>query len=393
MGAILAVALAAGAAAAYWTARRRAQGLQKELEAVRADLVRERIKIETLVQNITDGLVITNLRGEVLFINAEAVKILGAKEEEVTAANKGLFELVNKDQFRMKVQRILKSHTHSEVTEMQIVGDDGHETRYYKTYVKMFHAPDGDFGVSLTMRDVTSEKNLDALKEELFLALAHDLRAPLFAIQGYLRLLEKSLHADNQQGAYVSAIAQSSEKLTLFVTDTLDSARLEAGNLKLSIAHVNAPALIRRVIKLFSPLASEKGIKLELNLPEGDPLAVEGDERLLERVFYNLMSNAVKFTPKGGTISLEANRAGPDQMEFSVTDSGPGVPEDQKKHIFEKYRQLHPDHRKGGFGLGLNICKKIIELHRGTIWVDSESGNGSQFIIRMPAKQPLEIKQ
>lgn len=378
----------------YWAAKRLLLApLQKNIEELERELAKERVKIETLVQNINDGLVLTNLRGEVLFINTEAMEILGAKPEEVTAANKGLYELVNKDQFRMKIQRILKSHTHSEVTELQVLSDNNRQTCYFKTTVKMFSTPiDGDFGVALLLRDVTAEKKLDSLKEEFFQAVAHDLRAPLFAVQGYLRLLEKSAPPTKQQKGYFEAISQACEKLTLFIQDTLDSARMETGTLTLSLTRVNPKTLLQRVIKLFAPLASEKKIHLKLDLPNNDKAVLEADERLMERVFYNLLSNAIKFTPAGGEITIEMSQAGPEQIEFSVADTGPGIPADKRTVIFDKYRQLNTGAMKTGFGLGLNICQKIVALHKGTIWVDSEVGIGSQFILRLPAKQSASLK-
>lgn len=388
----LAAAAAATAIALCLRTRARLKQAQGALKESAHELAKEKVKIETVLQNVTDGLVLTNLRGEVLYINAPAMEFLGAKTGDVTAVDKGLYELVNKDQFRMKIQRILKSHTHSEVTELQIMGEDGPATRFFKTTVKMFTLPEeGDFGVALTLRDVTAEKNLAALKEEFFHKVAHDLRAPLFAVQGYLRVLEKSLKPDRQQQAYIDSISHSCEKLTLFIQDILDSAQIEAGNLKLSLTVVDLSALIHKMSKLFAPLALEKGIRFKIDLPEKDHGMIEADERLLERVFYNLLSNALKFTPSGGDITIDMSKAGPDQIEFSVSDTGPGIPENQRQGIFEKYHQLNSNRHQGGFGLGLNSARKIVELHKGTLWVDSEPGIGSQFIARIPISQ-LEVK-
>lgn len=366
--------------------------VRRVLEEARLDLMRERIKLETLFAHIPDGLVITNLRGQILFFNPPTLRILGMEARDVKGPARGLLEPVDPDALRMAVQDILKNHTHSEILELPNKNEPGGPPSYYRTTVTMFSGPGGeDFGVLLILRDVTGERRLVSMKEEFFQAVAHDLRAPLFAMQGYLRLLEKSVKPEGQQKGYFDAIAQSCEKLTLLIQDTLDSSRLETGQLNLSPTSFEPKALLQRVVKLFGPISDEKGIKLSLEAAADCPSRIEADERLLERVINNLLSNALKFTPRGGRITLELNPAGPDQIEFSVGDSGPGIPADQKTRVFEKFHQGDTGRTKGGFGLGLNICLRIVRLHQGTLWVESEVGLGSQFIFRIPIKQKVEV--
>lgn len=362
--------------------------LQKLVRDYSADLGKERAKIDALVQNIVDGLVITNLRGEVMYMNAPAVEIFGAKPEEIRAANKGLYELIDQDQFRMKVQRILENNNHSEVMELHVPRPGGGRARFLKTTVTMFSSVGGeDYGVAIILRDISTERKINTMKEEFFQAVAHDLRAPLFAMRGYLKLLERSVHPDSEQKSFFEAIEQSGEKMSLFIQDTLDSARLETGEMRLVVSHVDAKTLIKRVAKLFTPLAEERGIELKVRIGVDVPPIIEADERLLERVFHNLVANALKFTPRGGRLEIAMAGAG-DVAEFMVTDTGPGIPEDQKNKIFEKFQKLGGGSAKSGFGLGLNICQKIVNLHKGKIWVASEGGRGCQVIFRIPVQQP-----
>jgi NtrC-family two-component system sensor histidine kinase KinB len=230
---------------------------------------------------------------------------------------------------------------------------------------------------------VTAERRLDALKEEFFQSAAHDLRAPLFAIQGYLRLLRKSMVPDERQSNYFEAIEQSSDKLTLFVKDALDAARIENGHLRLSPAPVDPAALVRRTRQLFQPLADERGIALEVKFADNLPKTFHADERLVERLLHNLVGNALKFTPRGGHVVVQAGTWG-DQLELAVEDDGPGIPESQRALVFEKFRQLEGGSPKSGFGLGLSICAKIVKLHHGVIWVEGGKIQGSRFIARLP---------
>ncbi len=351
------------------------------------EAIKDRIRVDTLIQYIPDGLVVTNLRGDVLYINPPAVEVLGLKPEDLPGRR--LMDIVSSTEVRMKIQEILKNHTHSNVLELANPRGGGVST--FKTQVALFSSPGGeDLGVLLVLRDVTAERKLDALKEEFFQAVAHDLRAPLFAMQGYLRLLEKSLHPDKHQKGYLDAIGQSCEKLTLFIQDTLDSARIESGQMKLTVTPIDPRVLLQRALDLFRPLADERGVRLSLEAPMDAPAAVDVDERLMERVFYNLISNALKFTPRGGSITVELAQAGPNQAEFSVIDTGPGIPAEERGRIFEKFSQAESGGAPlSGYGLGLAISRKIVKLHNGIIWVDSEPGAGSQFTVRIPIRQEV----
>ncbi|MBI3565092.1 MAG: PAS domain-containing sensor histidine kinase, partial [Elusimicrobia bacterium] len=361
--------------------------LQRSLEDAKADLARERARLQTLVEKIPDALIMTNLRGEVVFFNSAAMAVLGARPSDVRGGGRALFSPIQPELWRMQVQDILKEHTAGRPIEIR-GADDAVST--YRTLVTMFNdAATGDFGVLVMLRDVTAERKLDALKEEFFQSAAHDLRAPLFAIQGYLRLLRKSLAPDERQTAWLSSIDQSCEKLTLLVKDALDYARIESGHLRISASPVDARGLVRRAVSLFAPLADERGITLEARVDADAPPAFEADERLIERLLHNLLGNALKFTPRGGHVFAQASSRG-DQLEIVVEDDGPGIPEAQRAAVFERFRQLETAGPRSGFGLGLSICAKIVKLHKGVIWVEPGPVTGSRFVVRLPLSQHLK---
>jgi PAS domain S-box-containing protein len=355
--------------------------LETTLEDAKADLARERARLQTLIEKIPDALIMTNMRGEVVYFNALAMIVVGASDADVTAGGRALFSPLQPDKWRMPVQEILKKHSSGQAVEVR-TPDDAVST--YRTMVTMFtDAATGDFGVLVMLRDVTAERRLDALKEEFFQSAAHDLRAPLFAIQGYLRLVRKSMTPDERQKSWLESIDQSCEKLTLFVKDALDSARIENGHLRLAPGPVDARSLVRRTVSLFQPLADERGVALAVLVAADAPSAFEADERLIERLLHNLVANALKFTPRGGHVTAAVASIG-DHIEFSVEDDGPGIPESQRVLIFERFRQLESTGPKSGFGLGLSICAKIVKLHRGVIWVEPGALQGSRFVARLP---------
>ena len=357
--------------------------LERALEDAKSGLAQERARLETLIEKLPDALIMTNMRGEVIFFNAAAMPLVGAVDTDVRSGGGALFTPARPEKWRMPVQAILKKHAAGQ--DFHFAGRDG-AAATYRTVVTMFNdAGTGDFGVLVMLRDVTAERRLDALKEEFFQSAAHDLRAPLFAIQGYLRLLRKTLAPDERQTGYLDSIDQSCDKLTLFVKDALDSARIENGHLRLSPSPIDASALARRTVSLFVPLADERGISLQA-LGAGLPSTFEADERLIERLLHNLVANALKFTPRGGRVLVSAEARG-DHIEIAVEDDGPGIPEGQRAAIFERFRQLETTGPKSGFGLGLSICAKIVKLHHGVIWVEPGPVSGSRFIARLPLSQ------
>jgi signal transduction histidine kinase len=191
---------------------------------------------------------------------------------------------------------------------------------------------------------------------------------------------------DDKKASWFDAVEQSSEKLTLLVKDALDEARIENGHLKIAPSTVDPRALLRRTVQLFSPVADERGITLEFIPGETAPSSFLADERLVERLLHNLVANALKFTPQGGHVGVTA-AGGPDCVELVVSDTGPGIPENLRSAIFEKFRQLESAAPRAGFGLGLSICARIVKLHGGLIWVEPAPGGGSRFVARLPLSQ------
>jgi len=360
--------------------------LQRSLDEAHSELALERVRLQTLIEKLPDALIITNLRGDVTFFSGAAMPIIGVSPADVQPGGRALFSPIHPERWRMEVQALLRRHSAGKPVEIPL--PDGGVSVYSTTVTMFTDASSGDFGVLLMLRDVTAERRLEALKEEFFQSAAHDLRAPLFAIQGYLRLLRKSLYLDEKQASWFDAVEQSGEKLTLLVKDALDEARIENGHLKIAPTTVDPRALVRRTVQLFKPLADERGIALEPILLESTPATVLADERLVERLLHNLVANAIKFTPQGGYVRV-ASSGGPDSVELSVSDTGPGIPENLRSAIFEKFRQLESTGPRAGFGLGLSICAKIVKLHGGLIWVEPAPGGGSNFIARLPLSQSL----
>ena len=228
---------------------------------------------------------------------------------------------------------------------------------------------------ALQLRTQVSE-----MKEQVFRAVAHDLRAPLLGLQGYLHILKSGKITEGEKKQYLELMSQAARNLSALLEDVLDVSRVEAGILAPQKQKVDVAEIVRQVVDTLAPVAAEKKIRLENNVSS---LVLSADSKLLQRVITNLVSNAIKFTDQG-FVRICANEA--EKCYFiTVADSGIGITEAEKKELFQKYRQLHTD--RPGFGLGLFISRQIVEAHGGKLEVDSQAGQGSTFTISLPKEK------
>jgi len=226
-------------------------------------------------------------------------------------------------------------------------------------------------------------------KSEFLANMSHELRTPLNAIIGFSEVLSEKMFGDlnDKQLEYLLDIHGSGHHLLSLINDILDLSKIEAGRMELDLASVNLPMLLDNCTTLVRERASRQGLTLtrEVESGLGDWVA---DIRKLKQVVINLLSNAVKFTPAGGRVTLRARRLG-QAVEIAVIDTGVGIAADQQALVFEEFRQAGGDYlrKSEGTGLGLSLAKRFVELHGGSIRVESEPGRGSTFAFILPERQ------
>ncbi len=233
-------------------------------------------------------------------------------------------------------------------------------------------------------------KQLDQLKTQFFANVSHELRTPLTLILGPAEKIREASNLDPQQKQAMEVIIRNGRLLLKHVNDLLDVARLEAGKITPSYVAFNLGAMIRSIACNFDGLARDKDILFSMEF--SDALILQADPNMVQRVLLNLISNAFKFTPKGGAISISAEKQDADML-ISVKDTGPGVPLELREAIFERFKQGedHMTKRFGGTGLGLAIAKEFVELHQGSIGVAGAPGHGAQFTMKLPLKAPSHV--
>jgi signal transduction histidine kinase len=224
-------------------------------------------------------------------------------------------------------------------------------------------------------------------RDQFLAVVSHDLKNPLTAISMSANLILRSLEQKNLDREKLVRFTKSIERraagMDRMITDLLDAERIANGKLSLSRKVQDVGVLLQECIELFIPIAAAKNLSLVSVGKVGGPRANFDYDRILQ-VLSNLLGNAIKFTPAGGRILLEAEVSGTEAL-ISVADSGPGIPPEQSGSVFEKFSQLKAKDRRG-LGLGLYIAKWIVEAHGGRIWVESEPGKGSKFSFTLPLK-------
>jgi two-component system OmpR family sensor kinase len=259
-------------------------------------------------------------------------------------------------------------------------------------------------------------RNFDLMAEQVqasrqsqrdFLAnVSHDLKTPLTSIQGFAQAITDGAAGDPDSIRHSASVIQDeAQRMSRMVTELLDLARIESGQIVMRREPVQVSAVLRDCVDKFALRAQQCGVKLDLRQTPNDPAVISGDGDRLAQVFNNLLDNALKHTPSGGKVTVAARslagssivrrgKAWPAGVEVSVSDTGSGIPPEDLSHIFERFYQVDKSRqRSGGLGLGLAIVKQIVEAHHGIVQAESVVGIGSRFTVTLPLDSGAEITQ
>jgi two-component system, NtrC family, sensor histidine kinase KinB len=255
--------------------------------------------------------------------------------------------------------------------------------RYLLTRASPLYAEDGVKGVTVLLQDVTRLRRFDELRNNLVSTVAHEFRTPLTSLHMaiHLCLEEAAGPLTDKQAELLHAARQDCERLQGIVNDLLDLARLQAGKIELHLEPISPEVLVATAVEAQQAPARQKEVELETEVTPS--LAdVAADLERIQLVLGNLLANAVRYTPSGGSITVRATEA-QGRVRFEVRDTGPGIPAEYRERVFERYFRV-PGTPAGGAGLGLSVAKDVVEAHGGEIGVVSEPGHGATFWFTLP---------
>ncbi|MBN1668015.1 MAG: GAF domain-containing protein [Anaerolineales bacterium] len=342
-------------------------------------------RLEALVQSLQDGLILQNLAGRVIYANRRISDLTGLELEQVigSQANVVIGCLVERAQDPEITQKAIhEAQSHPEHSVDLYLSQAG---RPIYLRLQMFNVTDLDgipIGRGQILHDVTADREIDRMKSRLVSTVSHELRTPLAAIKGYATtLLAEDVEWDRQsQRDFLEIILLETDRLSAMVTDLLDLSKIEAGSLVLQRSQSDLRQLIQQAAKRSNPRPEQR---MQVTLPEELPL-IEVDERLIEAVLRNLIENAARYTGETSPIYVKAELE-TELLKVSVIDEGPGIPKEQRGHLFDGFHRVEDSltRSSGGAGLGLAICKGFVEAHGGEIWLE-ERIRGACFTFTIP---------
>lgn len=352
------------------------------------DAEKRRATLDSVMHSLVDGLILVDRRGRIAYVNPCAEEMLGLPAQALLGQTVEAVEremagrVARPEQVIARLQAAAADLQNRPTVEFTLVAPSARSLQ--ARFFPIHDAGGGHLGLGLLLRDITREKELDEMKSQLLSTVSHELRTPLASIKGFATtLLRQDVEWDEAtRREFLAIIDEESDRLSELIGNLLDMSRLEAGTLRVEPEATDLERLIQETAAEFQVMTHSHLIRA--SLPASLPL-VWADPRRARQVLRNLVENAIKYSPQGGPITLSAQVQG-DSVQVSVADRGIGLEPQQLERIFDRFYQVDSasTRRVGGSGLGLSICKAIVEAHGGRIWAESRPGQGSTFHFTLP---------
>ncbi|MBI4650082.1 PAS domain S-box protein [Candidatus Desantisbacteria bacterium] len=351
--------------------------------------VQERTKeLENIIQTIGEGLFTVNLEQKIVYFNHEAENITGYKREEAIGST--CVDILKCPECKINCEFILTGKTENNacriVRETNIINKNNEKIPIIKDAIIFKDKNNKITGAIETFRDITKIKEIQQMKNDFISMITHDLKSPLTSILGFATLYinDKKITSDENLKNAFRRIQSNGYKMLNLIENYLLINRMETDNFELNLKNMNIKKILFDVIKDIQSQASNNHIQIKTSFEENIP-EILADKTHIERIFYNILSNAIKYSKpiSGQSIYIEIKK-NIDFINVIVADEGIGIPEEEMKNLFIKYKRFQNVKKIKGTGLGLYIAKKMIEAHKGKINIESEYGKYTKVTISLP---------
>lgn len=363
-----------------------ADSLQQQLKRIRdnEDLM------QSVLANMTGGILMVDASENIALLNREAERILHMKGDQLLGKSyhevKRNYEFTKFVEEGIALKEAMQEERNVYDPEEKILLFDG---------VPMFEDNGNYRGMLFLLQDVTDIRRLERMRSEFVANVSHELKTPIAAVKGFAETLMAGGVKDEETArSFLQIIYDEGDRLNRLIGDILELSKIESKRAPLEYAPVQLKELFDSIYEVLLPAAGKKSIAMTHEVP--DHLFIEGDEDRLRQIFMNLLSNAISYSLEGGRVRVEAgiiNEGGDEEkVRFIVSDTGIGIPKKDLPRIFERFYRVDKARSRssGGTGLGLSIVKHLVELHHGSIRVESKVGEGSTFILELPLMHTLD---
>jgi two-component system, NtrC family, sensor histidine kinase KinB len=358
-----------------------------------------RDRLAAILNSVEEGILVIDDQGSVILANPGVEVVSGIRLDQLVSASLEKLPTASLERLGLKLKQIQnllarKDLGASSITPKITYQMKGAEIFIERSILPIWSSQKRISGWIIVLRDVSDARRLEQTRELITETLVHDLRSPLSAVLGAVAILQEDLEEKDRlddisrQGLQVAQRAGA--RIMSLVESLLEISRMQTGSMELSPSPVNLYTLAAAILADYLQQANELGILLHNEIP-GDLPTLRADPAKLGRVFANLLDNALKFTPSGGQVSISADLQAGDWIVVRISDTGPGIPEEYRQKIFERFTQVPGQAgRRRGSGLGLTFCRLVMEAHGGSIRVEAGASGGSVFVLTLPLPEERE---
>jgi len=374
---VTALSLWRRARGSLWTANARLRITRRERDALNDSLHDGRALMDSLLQGVPGGVIITDAQRQIRYISPQAAEVFGTPPQGATG--KSLMEVVLDHRISDLVGQCLGA---SDPVQQEVDYVHGHRTLLLQALSTRDRSGAVN-GAVLAVQDMTELRRLERVRQEFITNISHELRTPLASIKALVESLQEGAMAEPEIGRdFLHRVVVEVDHLTQMVDQLRMLSHVESGQLKLERQTLAVDRLARDAVNRLAAQADRKGLHMRVEIPAGVPPVLANPEQV-QQVMMNLLDNAIKFTPSGGQITVSAARQN-GQVEVRVADTGAGISQDDLSRIFERLYKADRARASKGTGLGLAIVKHVIQSHGGRVWAESELGRGSTFCFTLP---------